>query len=201
MSRTIRGSRETELESTPQLSPAEWPSQRTDTATISRHTPSSSSRLSLVVGAVRVVERTAGVGEVVGAASYGTLPAGRGVLVGGSRCGEPRSAPFRGKTVQWPRASKTVQWPRANHRHARPGCARRSVCLGSVSCTCWWLQVRPEPCWWLLEAPPALPLAPWRAVPSVFHARGTLGTLVPLTPVCPRRVSLVLRACCTSSSS
>ena len=183
MSRTIKGSRETEPESTLQLSSAEWPSQKTDTATISRHTPSSSSKLLLFVGAVRVAERTTGVGEVVGAASYGTPPTGRDVLVGGSRCGKPWSAPFRGRTVQW---------PRANHRHARPSCARRSACLGPVSCTCRWLQVRPEPCWWLLEAPPALPLAPWRAVPSVFHARGTLGALVPLTPACPSRVSLVL---------
>ena len=169
MSRTIKGSRETEPESTPQLSPAEWPSQRTDTATISRHTPSSSSKLLLFVGAVRVAERSTGVGEVAGAASYGTPPAGRGVLVrgvlvGGSRCGKPRSAPFRGRTVQW---------PRANHRHARPSCARRSACLGSVSCTCRWLPVRPKPVrrsraccsapvfrsLSILEAPAALPPA------------------------------------------
>ena len=164
MSRTIKGSRETEPESTPQLSPAEWPSQRTDTATISRHTPSSSSRLLQFVGAVRVAERTTSISEIVDAASHGTPPAGRGVLVGGCRCGKPRSAPFRGRTVQW---------PRANHRHARPSCARRSACLGSVSCTCRWLPVRPKPMrrsraccsapvfrtLSILEAPAALPPA------------------------------------------
>ena len=174
-SRTIRRSRETEPESTPRLSPAEWPPRkRTDTANNSRHTPSSFSRLLLFAGAVQVVERATGVGEAVGAASYGTPPAGRGVLVGGSRCGKPRSAPFRGRTVQW---------PRANHRHARPSCARRSACLGSVSCTCRWLQVRPEPVrrsraccsapvfrtLSILETPAALPLALCIAVPSVLH--------------------------------
>ena len=169
MSRTIKGSRETEPESTLQLSPAEWPSQRTDTATISRHTPSSFSKLLLFVCAVRVAERSTGVGEVAGAASYGTPPAGSG-----GRCGRPRSAPFRGRAVQW---------PRANHRHARPSCARRSACLGSVSCTCRWLPVRPKPvrrsraCCSapvfrtlnILAAPAAMPPALRIAVPSVFH--------------------------------